>query len=209
CNMWIKEGKEVHASQTIGGNVGESYDATTTAYKLSIDGYSLDTTKLPSNAVGELSSQAQLITYVYTKEAEDAKVTVKFVDQNGNPFVLNNLMTYAEGALVPLYPNLDQYQGVLDYNQQLYKLGQPIPDMVLPTKEGETYSLPETMMFKIINDQGNILPFGVMTNDIKYIDKDTGDMGIMDWRTANVSANREGTLGSEDIVVTYTMYPMC
>ncbi|EPC3703471.1 MucBP domain-containing protein, partial [Listeria monocytogenes] len=57
-----QEGKEVHASQTIGGNVDESYDATTTAYKLSIDGYSLDTTKLPSNAVGELSSQAQLIT---------------------------------------------------------------------------------------------------------------------------------------------------
>ncbi|EAC8616800.1 hypothetical protein AK871_14800 [Listeria monocytogenes] len=51
-------------------------------------------------------------------------------------------------------------------------------------------------------------PIGVMTNDVKYIDKDTGSMGIMGWRTVNVSANREGTLGSEDIVVTYTMYTM-
>ncbi|EPC3703356.1 hypothetical protein U4V85_002898 [Listeria monocytogenes] len=32
-----QRGKEVHASQTIAGNVDESYDATTTAYKLSID----------------------------------------------------------------------------------------------------------------------------------------------------------------------------
>lgn len=53
--------------QTISGNVGDSYDATTDVYKLTIDGYTLDESKLPTNAKGTLSDQVQTVTYVYTK----------------------------------------------------------------------------------------------------------------------------------------------
>ncbi|WP_285015776.1 MucBP domain-containing protein [Lactococcus garvieae] len=75
------------SSQTISGNVGDSYDATTDAYKLVIDGYTLDESKLPTNAKGTLSDQAQTITYVYTKNElphVTGTVLVKYVDTNGN-----------------------------------------------------------------------------------------------------------------------------
>ena len=37
------------------------------AYKLEIEGYTLDIKKLPDNATGTLSVTAQTVTYVYTK----------------------------------------------------------------------------------------------------------------------------------------------
>ncbi|EAG4727471.1 MucBP domain-containing protein [Listeria monocytogenes] len=118
--MWNPDGKEVHAPQTIRGNVGEAYDANTPGYKLTIDGYSLDTAKLPTNASGDFSNQAQLVTYVYTKEDADVTVIIKFVDEQGQPFTMPNLTTYKGGALVPYYPNIAQYKMKLDYNQQVY-----------------------------------------------------------------------------------------
>ncbi len=61
------EGNEIHASQTISGNVGDSYDASTDQYKLSIDGYILDESQLPENSTGVFSETAQTVTYIYTK----------------------------------------------------------------------------------------------------------------------------------------------
>jgi len=73
------------SSQIISGNIGDTYDASTEKYKLIIDGYTLDTTKLPDNATGTLSGTAQTVTYVYTKNpVKAADVTVKYVDANGN-----------------------------------------------------------------------------------------------------------------------------
>lgn len=65
-----ENGKDIHDSQTISGNVGESYDATTSKYKLNIDGYNLDTSKLPQNAKGTLSDKAQTVTYIYEVNEE-------------------------------------------------------------------------------------------------------------------------------------------
>ncbi|MFB5508648.1 MucBP domain-containing protein [Enterococcus casseliflavus] len=79
------EGKEIHASQKISGNVGESYDASTDQYKLSIDGYTLDESQLPENSKGVFSETAQTITYIYTKNPiPAADVTVEYVDTEGN-----------------------------------------------------------------------------------------------------------------------------
>ncbi|KAA8712126.1 BspA family leucine-rich repeat surface protein, partial [Lactococcus garvieae subsp. garvieae] len=80
------DGKSIHASQTISGNVGDTYDATTATYKLAIDGYTLDASQLPKNATGTLSATAQTVTYVYTKNPAPVKaadVTVKYVDTDG------------------------------------------------------------------------------------------------------------------------------
>ena len=79
------EGNEIHASQTISGNVGDSYDASTDQYKLSIDGYTLDESQLPENSKGVFSEMAQTITYIYTKNPiPAADVTVEYVDTEGN-----------------------------------------------------------------------------------------------------------------------------
>ena len=62
------EGKEIHSSQTISGNVGESYDASTKKYQLTIDGYIVDESRLPQNAKGTFGKEEATVTYVYTKE---------------------------------------------------------------------------------------------------------------------------------------------
>lgn len=62
------EGKDIHPSQTISGNVGESYDASTKKYQLTIDGYIVDESRLPQNAKGTFGKQGATVTYVYTKE---------------------------------------------------------------------------------------------------------------------------------------------
>ncbi|MEB8419325.1 MucBP domain-containing protein, partial [Enterococcus casseliflavus] len=74
-----------HASQTISGNVGDSYDASTEKYQLTIEGYTLDESQLPENLKGVLSKTAQIVTYVYTKNPiPAADVTVEYVDTEGN-----------------------------------------------------------------------------------------------------------------------------
>jgi len=79
------EGNEIHASQTISGNVGDSYDASTDQYKLSIDGYTLDESQLPENLKGVFSETAQTVTYIYTKNPlPAADVTIEYVDVEGN-----------------------------------------------------------------------------------------------------------------------------
>ncbi|MEB6087853.1 MucBP domain-containing protein [Enterococcus casseliflavus] len=78
------EGNEIHASQTISGNVGDSFDASADQYKLSIDGYTLDKSQLPENSKGTFSEKAQTVTYIYTKNPiPAADITVKYVDTEG------------------------------------------------------------------------------------------------------------------------------
>ena len=78
------EGKEIHSSQTISGNVGESYDASTEQYQLKIDGYTIDKGQLPENSKGVFSETAQTIIYIYTKNPiRAADVTVEYVDTEG------------------------------------------------------------------------------------------------------------------------------
>ncbi|EKA2565102.1 MucBP domain-containing protein, partial [Listeria monocytogenes] len=192
-----QDGKEVHASQTINGYVGDSYDASSDTYKLKIEGYTLDETKLPTNANGFMQEQAQQVTYVYTKEAQDVTITIKFVDSKGKPFMMPNLTTYNGGSFVPNYPNLAQYQMKLDYNQQVYSQEEPIPDIVIPSKEGESYSLPSKMTFNIVNDKGMV---------VSYVSDIYGG-GIIDWENFVAPTNREGTLSSDNVVVTYVIAP--
>ena len=50
--MWIIEGNQLHESQTLKGNIGDKYDASKPDYQLPIDGYTLDTNRLPDNMTG-------------------------------------------------------------------------------------------------------------------------------------------------------------
>ncbi|WP_430603402.1 hypothetical protein IGJ02_000821 [Enterococcus sp. DIV0724b] len=77
-------GEEIHTAQTIGGNIGEPYDATSPEYKLAIDGYTLDESKLPEHMSGVLSDKPQAVEYVYTKNTlKMATITINYVDENG------------------------------------------------------------------------------------------------------------------------------
>ncbi|MCQ55104.1 LPXTG cell wall anchor domain-containing protein [Listeria monocytogenes] len=71
-------GKTLAPSETLNGNIGDTYNATAKH----IDGYTLTTT--PDNATGTFNTSSQTVTYVYTKNIEAAEpVTVNYVDANG------------------------------------------------------------------------------------------------------------------------------
>lgn len=81
-----EKGNKIHNSQTITGSKGDAYDASTDQYKLVLDGYTLDTTKLPKNSTGNFEEELQTVTYVYSKNpVVAADVTVRYVDIENNP----------------------------------------------------------------------------------------------------------------------------
>ncbi|MBC1784607.1 MucBP domain-containing protein [Listeria welshimeri] len=194
-----ENGNQIHEPKIISGNVGDPYDVTGDLDELQIEGYTIDTTKLPANATGVLSNEPIQVIYIYNKNPlADVTITVKFVNQDGNPFTVSDFSTLKDGDFVPLYPNLDQYKVQLDYNRQTYNQNQVVPDIVIPGKEGDTYSLPEEMNFNIIDDKGNHVPYLIS------LDEDDSSTGVINWSNiTSVPENREGTLTDQDIVVTY------
>ncbi|EAE9686263.1 LPXTG cell wall anchor domain-containing protein [Listeria monocytogenes] len=71
-------GKTLAPSETLNGNVGDTYNATAKQ----IDGYTLTTTQ--DNATGTFTTTSQSVTYVYTKNIVAAEpVTVNYVDDTG------------------------------------------------------------------------------------------------------------------------------
>ncbi|MBC1348234.1 MucBP domain-containing protein [Listeria welshimeri] len=198
-----ENGNQIHEPKIISGNVGDPYDVTGDLDELQIEGYTIDTTKLPANATGVLSNDQIQVIYVYNKNPlADVKITVKFVDQDGNPFMVPDLTTFQNGDFVPFYSNLDQYKVQLDYNQQIYNQNQVVPDIVIPGKEGDAYSLPKEMNFNIMDDKGNIIDYLIAP------DADDTASGIMKFYNGiSIPENREGTLKDKDIVVTYRIIP--
>ncbi|MBC6369892.1 hypothetical protein ERK17_03300 [Lactobacillus kullabergensis] len=77
-----QDGKEIHKSEVASGKIGSDY----TTEKLTIDGYTLDESKLPANATGKYSENDIVVTYVYKKDTPapvEGKVTTKYVDETG------------------------------------------------------------------------------------------------------------------------------
>ncbi|ENI8397104.1 class 1 internalin InlJ [Listeria monocytogenes] len=71
-------GKTLAPSETLNGNVGDSYNATAKQ----IDGYTLSAE--PTNATGQFTSSAQTVNYIYTKNPAPEKgvVEIHYVDEN-------------------------------------------------------------------------------------------------------------------------------
>ena len=79
---------------TTNGNVGESYDASTEKYQLTIEGYTIDQSQLPKNSKGVFSETAQTVTYIYTKSpVPAADVTVEYVDTEGNEIHASQILS--------------------------------------------------------------------------------------------------------------------
>ncbi|HAB0296067.1 TPA_asm: internalin [Listeria monocytogenes] len=71
-------GKTLAPSETLNGNVGDTYNATAKQ----IDGYTLTTT--PNNATGTFNTSSQTVTYVYAKNIVAAEpITVNYVNDTG------------------------------------------------------------------------------------------------------------------------------
>ncbi|MBC6168117.1 MucBP domain-containing protein, partial [Listeria booriae] len=196
-NYQDEQGNTVAPTETLKGDVGETYSTV----QKDITGY--DFKEVQGNTTGVLSNEPIQVIYVYNKKPlADVKITVKFVDQDGNPFTVPDLTTYENGDFVPFYSNLDQYKVQLDYNRQIYNQNQVVPDIVIPGKEGDAYSLPKNMTFNIMDDKGNIIPYLIAP------DGDGTDTMMLDsYRGTSMPENQEGTLKDKDIVVTYKIIP--
>ncbi|EPA8844618.1 class 1 internalin InlJ [Listeria monocytogenes] len=72
------DGKTLAPSETLNGNVGDTYNATAKQ----IDGYTLSAE--PTNATGQFTSSAQTVNYIYTKNPAPEKgvVEIHYVDEN-------------------------------------------------------------------------------------------------------------------------------
>ncbi|MDN3182050.1 MucBP domain-containing protein [Enterococcus faecalis] len=64
------KGNTIHPDQEISGYVDDMYDASDSKYKLDIDGYKLDETKLPGNLKGTFSDKPQVVLFVYTSTSD-------------------------------------------------------------------------------------------------------------------------------------------
>ncbi|WP_214720505.1 MucBP domain-containing protein, partial [Exiguobacterium sp. s149] len=84
-----QDGNELAESTTQTGTVGEEY----ATEPVEIEGYVVIET--PENATGEFGEEAQTVTYVYAKVAED--LTVKYVDQDGNELAESTTQTGTVG----------------------------------------------------------------------------------------------------------------
>ncbi|MGM0233542.1 MucBP domain-containing protein [Enterococcus sp. AZ094] len=103
------EGKEIHSSQTISGNIGDPYDASTEKYQLKNDGYTIDQSQLPKNSKGVFSETAQTVTYIYTKNPiPAADVTVEYVDTEGNEIHASQILSGNVGE--PYDASTEKYQ---------------------------------------------------------------------------------------------------
>lgn len=185
--------KEVAPSKHLTGIVGSQY--ITSPEK--IDGYTLSVN--PDNAKGQYTGTPQTVKYVYNKIDQSASIIVKFVDYQGNPFVIPDFTTLQNGEFVPLYPNLTQYSAVLDYNGQTYNQKQAVEDITIPTKLGENYSLPKQVIFHFKNEKG------VIVDPLVAQQKDYSLLGIHYWYSYDTPDNISGVVNSKEIIVTYTI----
>ncbi|WP_142965760.1 MucBP domain-containing protein [Enterococcus casseliflavus] len=209
------EGNEIHASQTISGNVGESYDASTKNYQLVIEGYTLDESQLPENSKGMFSETAQTITYVYTKNPiPAADVTVEYVDTEGEE--IHSPQTISGNVGESYDASTEQYQLKIDgYTIDKSQLPENLKGVFSETAETVTYIYTKNpipaadITVEYVDTEGKeIHPSQTISGNVgesydastkKY--QLTIDGYIVD--ESRLPQNAKGTFGKEEATVTY------
>ena len=209
------EGNEIHASQTISGNVGESYDASTEQYQLKIDGYTIDKSQLPENSKGVLSETAQTITYIYTKNPIPvADITVKYVDTEGKEIHSSQTISGKVGDSYDA--STEQYQLKIDgYTLDESHLPENLKGVFSETAQTVTYIYTKNpvpaadVTVEYVDTEGNeIHPSQTISGNVgesydasteKYQVKIEGY--IVD--ESRLPQNAKGTFGKEEATVTY------
>ena len=209
------EGKEVHPSQIISGNVGDSYNASTEKYQLTIEGYTLDKSQLPENSKGTFSEKAQTVTYIYTKNpVPAADVTIEYVDLGSNEIHASQTISGNVGDSFDV--STDQYKLSID--------GYTLDESQLPENSKGVFS--ETAQTITYIYKKNSVPAADVT--VKYVDTEGNEIHASQTIIGNVGdsydasteefqltidgyivdesrlpQNAKGTFGKEEATVTY------
>jgi LPXTG-motif cell wall-anchored protein len=175
------EGKEVHPSQTISGNVGDPYDASTEQYQLKIEGYTLDETKLPENGIGVFGETVQIVTYVYTKNAVPAaNITVEYIDTEGNEIHASQMISGNVGN--PYDASTENYQLTID--------GYTLDESQLP--ENTTGVFGETVQTVTYVYTKNPVPAADVM--IEYVDKEGKEIHASQTISGNVGESYDASV---------------
>ena len=175
------EGKEVHPSQTISGNVGDPYDASTEQYQLKIEGYTLDETKLPENGIGVFGETVQTVTYIYTKNAVPAAdITVEYIDTEGNEIHASQTISGNVGN--PYDASTENYQLTID--------GYTLDESQLP--ENTTGVFGETVQTVTYVYTKNPVPAADVT--IEYVDKVGNEIHASQTISGNVGESYDASV---------------
>ncbi|WP_430619005.1 MucBP domain-containing protein [Enterococcus sp. DIV0802b] len=175
------EGKEVHPSQTISGNVGDPYDASTEQYQLKIEGYTLDETKLPENGIGVFGETVQIVTYVYTKNAVPAAdITVEYIDTEGNEIHASQMISGNVGN--PYDASTENYQLTID--------GYTLDESQLP--ENTTGVFGETVQTVTYVYTKNPVPAADVM--IEYVDKEGKEIHASQTISGNVGESYDASV---------------
>jgi LPXTG-motif cell wall-anchored protein len=195
-----EQGKELAASETLTGDIGTEYKTS----PKNVDGYTLIDT--PSNATGKFESTTQTVKYIYKTIDQSATIVVRFVDESGKEFSIPDLTNkgyikvYKPEGIVPVTDDeISKYTVELDYNNQNYKQGENVEDVIIPAKVGEKYSLPEMVRFVMKDEVGNTV------RALYALNPDNSMSGPSDWRTYDSPVNSSGTVDSKEVVVTYVI----
>ncbi|MDT2971949.1 MucBP domain-containing protein [Enterococcus casseliflavus] len=182
------EGNEIHASQTISGNVGDSFDASADQYKLSIDGYTLDESQLPENLKGVFSETAQTVTYVYTKNPiPAADVTIEYVDLEGNEIHASQTISGNVGDSFDV--STDQYKLSIDgYTLDESRLPENLKGVFGETAQTVTYIYTE-----------NPIPAADIT--VKYVDTEGNEIHPSQTISGNVGESYDASTKNYQLVI--------
>nr|WP_228766555.1 MucBP domain-containing protein [Enterococcus casseliflavus] len=182
------EGKEIHASQTISGNVGDSYDASTEKYQLAIEGYTLDESHLPENSKGVFGETAQTVTYIYTENPiPAADVTVEYVDTEGNEIHASQTINGNVG---------DSY----DASTEKYQLtieGYKLDESQLPENSKGVFS--ETAQTIIYIYKKNPIPAADVT--VEYVDTEGNEIHPSQTISGNVGESYDASTKNYQLVI--------
>ena len=182
------EGNEIHASQTISGNVGDSFDASTDQYKLSIDGYTLDGSQLPENSKGVFSETAQTVTYIYTKNLiPAADVTIEYVDIEGNEIHPSQTIS----------GNVGESYDASTKNYQLVIEGYTLDESQLPENSKGVFS--ETAQTVTYIYTKNLIPAADVT--IKYVDIEGNEIHPSQTISGNVGESYDASTKNYQLVI--------
>jgi LPXTG-motif cell wall-anchored protein len=182
------EDNEIHASQTISRNVGDSFDASTDQYKLSIDGYTLDESQLPKNSKGVFSETAQTVTYIYTKNSiPAADVTVEYVDTEGNE--IHAYQTINGNLGDSFDASTDQYKLSID--------GYTLDESQLPENSKGVFSENAQTVTYIYTK--NLIPAADVT--IEYVDIEANEIHPSQTISGNVGESYDASTKNYQLVI--------
>ncbi|MBC1473280.1 hypothetical protein HB852_01435 [Listeria grandensis] len=148
------QGEVLAPEERLTGVLGEAY----TAQAKTIDGYQL--TKEPVNRVGTFSTEAQTVTFVYTKEAVPVSqaVTVRHLDTNGKVLAPEEVLT---GALGDTYEA--EAQAIVGYRlvtlptNQTGTFGTEAQTVTFIYAQETAPSLAQPVTVQYVDDQGQAL----------------------------------------------------